>query len=116
MANRRTSKTGSEQAIIDTTPATGGYWTNSVLTARSGFDIEELFLSVRGSGSVVPTLQFRVFGTDTEWTDYYNDGVAFVSGDIYVITTKARYYEWRIGVKVADYTSGEIAVGLNWKL
>lgn len=115
MANSTISSIKSEQVVVDTAPASGGYWTNGVATRLriSGNDIEKLFFSARGSGTAVPTLQFRVT-TDETWTDFYNAGVAFAIGDVATIEANANEIEWRAGVAEGDYTSGEVQIGLNW--
>lgn len=115
MANSKISSIKSEQVVVDTAPATGGYWTTGVATRLrvSGNDIEKLFFSARGSGTAVPTLQFRI-DSDSAWTDFYNAGVAFVIGDVAVIESPGKGIEWRAGVAEGDYTTGEVQIGLNW--
>ena len=114
MANRQVNGEKYAAAIIDTAPSTGGYWTSAVAFIRTGVDIEKAIFSVRGSGTATPILQFRDRNVDSDWTDFYNEGVAFVSGDAIEITSKVIGLEWRAGVKEGGYSSGEITVGINW--
>ena len=116
MANRKLSGDKYVAAVIDTAPSSDGYWTDSVSFINSGVkkDLDKVVVSIRGTGSVVPTLQFRDGNIDSTWTDFYNAGTAFEVGDVYEIETKVIGLEWRVGVKDGGYTSGEITVGLNW--
>jgi len=106
-ANAQVSKEGIEYAIVDTDPATAGYWTNPVYENGKGV----IAFSVRGSGSMTVTLQFKCYG-DSDWSDY-PDGT-------YTTTTRILLYgngagvQWRAGVKDADYTSGEKSLGFDY--
>ena len=106
MANSTISNKNTEAVVVDTAPASGGYWTTGVLNKK-------IYMSARGTGVSVPTLQFRAT-IDEDWTDFYNAGTAFEIGDVYEIDTDTTALEWRIGVKEGDYTSGEVTLGLNW--
>jgi hypothetical protein len=111
MANSQASGTYKEYATVDTTPGADGYWTNSIsLRVKK---LTQVFFSIRGTGVATVTLQFRCEG-DTDWTDYSNDGVAFVTGDRKIIESNAGNVQWRAGVKQANYTSGSITFGFDW--
>ena len=72
MANGRTSNQYAEQATVDTAPGSSGYFTNSINPRQLGKHrgIREIYFSVRGTGKMAVTLQFKITG-DTTWYDYY---------------------------------------------
>ena len=111
MANTTTSGDYKEYATVDTTPATGGHWTNAINLRVKG--IPSVNFSIRGTGTAIVTLQFKCDG-DADWTDYRNDGNAFATGDFKVLEGNSGNLMWRAGVKVANYTSGSVTFGFDW--
>lgn len=118
MANSKENTDYSAYATIDTAPGGTGYFTDAVSmrqnhTSRLFFSIREATDSPSSASVVTVTLQFKCHG-DAGWTDYYNDGTDYVIGDRKEITGNAGNVQWRAGVKLGDYTSGSIVVGLDW--
>jgi len=111
MANSLSSGDYKEYATVDSTPPANGYWTNTL--GLRGRKLAYVYFSIRGTGTATVTLQFKCSG-DADWTDYYNDGIDFVTGDRKVIEGNAANVVWRAGVKLADYTSGSITFGFDW--
>lgn len=123
MANTVIDNNDKQYVVIDSTPPVGGFWTNIVAQRRSGLyksNILKMFFSVReyedspAVGSVItPILQFKCEG-DNGWTDYNNNGTAFVVGDRLLIDSNAAGVKWRAGVKEGGYTSGSMILGFDW--
>ncbi len=109
MANARTTDDYYQYATVDSAPGAGGYFTNAV-GIRQLKGVEAIHFSIRGSGQMNVTLQFRCPG-DSGWTDYnaYN-----TSSIRKLITGGAAGVQWRAGVKLNDYTSGECIFGFDW--
>jgi len=110
MAN---SKTGllrnSTFATIDTDPG-AGYFCDSVAIADNSS--RNLYVTNKGDGVGTALLQFRSRG-DTDWIDYVTDE-ELVAGTRFVIEDRSGQIEYRVGMKTAGYTSGELTVGLDW--
>ena len=106
-ANSQSSGNRYEYATVDTDPAAAGYWTETVNLRR--VSSQQIYFSVRGTGSMTVTLQFICPG-DAAWSDY----------DTYTTVTRLKVQgaaagvRWRAGVKDADYTSGELTFGFDW--
>ena len=75
-------------------------------------EVKQIYFSIRdaeGTGTMTVTLQFICPG-ETVWTDY----------DTYTTVTRlliegpAAGVLWRAGVKVGDWTSGELVFGFDW--
>lgn len=118
MANSRISQIGKELVIIDSAPGADGYWTNPVsMRKRGDLSLEKMFFSVRNKTSTpstaVPTLQFKG-SEESVWTDYNNDGNAFVVGDNKLIENNAMDISWRAGVKSGNFAGGAVVLGFNW--
>ena len=109
-ANSRNSGINREYAYVDTDPGTAGYWTNSI-NIRNVSSENIAFLSIRGSGVMTITLQFRCPG-DATWTDYATYTTA--STRRMLIEGAALNVLWRAGVKDTDYTSGNLTFGFDW--
>lgn len=107
MANSTISTKNTEAVVVNAAPPAAGYWSKEVLNKK-------IYFTARGSGTAVPTLQFRDSQEDSVWTDFYNAGTAFAIGDVYEISVDAPTISWRVGVKQANYSSGEVTIGLNW--
>ena len=111
MANVKTSGVSFEYATIDTDPSSGGFWTNPVSMRVK--KITKFNFSVRGTGTMTPTVQFRCYG-DAAWTDYNNNETDFIVGDRGIIEGDGAFVEWRAGVNEGDWTSGSCTVGFDW--
>ena len=105
--NSQSSAGRYEYATVDTDPAAAGYWTNEI--NPRGKSQNQVYFSLRGSGSMTVTLQFICTG-DASWTDY----------DTYTAVTRLKIegaaagVRWRAGVKDTDYTSGSLTFGFDW--
>ena len=108
MANSVTSGNRYEYATVNTAPTTAGYYTNPVNAGQQR--VERLCFTVRGTGSMIVTLQFICPG-DAAWNDYatYNaPAYTVIEGD-------GAGVRWRAGVKSADdYVEGTLKFGFNW--
>ena len=111
MANANVSGLGIEYATVDTAPGADGFWTASIGMREK--KLQQMFFSLRGTGTAVVTLQFKCDG-DAAWTDYNNDGTAFVTGDRKVIEGSTANMLWRAGVKQGGLTSGSVTFGFDW--
>jgi len=114
MANSRTSADYREQATVDTAPASGGYFTNAINpkqlnkgTTNKGARV--IYFSVRGTGQMTVTLQFRPIG-ETTWTDF----ATFKRPVQQILEDERSGTRWRIGVKQGARVSGSLTVGFNW--
>jgi len=109
--NSVTSHDLHEYATVDTDPAAAGFWTNevSIRVAKSNRRADEVYFSIRGTGLMTVTLQFKCFG-DATWTDYNT----YTTVTRLVIEGGAAGELWRAGVKDADYTSGNMTFGFDW--
>ena len=105
--NSQSSAGRYEYATVDTDPAAAGYWTN-VVNPR-GKSQNQIYFSVRGSGSMTITLQFICTG-DATWTDYGS----YTTVTRVKVVGGAAGVRWRAGVKDADYSSGELTFGFDW--
>lgn len=118
------SGTGNDKfryAIVDTDPAAAGYWTDAIhvkyLKDRRG--ATNVYFSVRGTGDMIVTLQFRC-PEDATWTDYDTYTVtggwagSRSSAPRILIVEDGTNVLWRAGVKDADYTSGDLIFGFDW--
>jgi len=110
MANSRDIGPDREFATVDTDPGGSGYFTNPVSgRAKKKLGSEAIFFSVKDSGDVTVSLQFKDLG-DTEWTTY----------EVYETNTKKRILDgsstqWRVGVvDSAAFTSGSKTFGFTW--
>jgi len=108
MANSKTSDDYYEYATVNAAPSAAGYYTNEVSPRRQRVD--ELYFTVRGSGNMIVTVQFKAPG-DTTWTDY-----AEYSTITYMkIEGRGAGIRWRAGVKEAGhYIDGQTVFGFNW--
>ena len=110
MANSRSTIPDTEYATVDTDPGSEGYFTNAVSgRAKKKLGSEAIFFSVKGSGDMSISLQFKDSG-DTEWTTY----------ETYEANTRKRILDgsstqWRVGVvNSAAFTSGSKTFGFTW--
>lgn len=111
MANSISSSDYKEYATVDTAPGSDGFWTTPI--SMRGKNISNMHFSLRGTGTATVTLQFKCEG-DAAWTDFYNDGVAFVTGQNTVIDGNSGNVQWRAGVKQGGLTSGSVTFGFDW--
>lgn len=115
MSNTKYSGTNYEDAYIDGNPGSDGYWTNPISPANVG---KEVYLSVRSVGdsafSGTVTIQFKT-GRDGEiWQDY-PDTYTAPAYEKFDVGMRSEV-QWRVGVKQdADYDSGEIKCGFDWR-
>jgi len=109
MANAKTTDDYYQYATVDSAPAAAGYWTNAV-GIRQLKGVESIWFSIRGTGEMNVTLQFKCPG-DTDWTDYnsYN-----TSNQRKLIRGGGAGVHWRAGVKQGDRISGECIFGFDW--
>ena len=111
MANSNSVGDYKEYVTVDTAPGADGFWTNPIgLRDRH---ISYMFFSIRGTGVVTVTLQFKCEG-DADWTDFYNGGNAFNKGERNIIEGNAGNVLWRAGVKQGGLTSGSVIFGFDW--
>lgn len=109
MANAQSTDDYYSYATVDTAPAAAGYWTEAV-NIRQLKNIHDIFFSIRGSGQMNVTLQFKCPG-DSTWTDYN----AYNTSNIRKrIAGGAAGVQWRAGVKSGDRISGECIFGFDW--
>lgn len=112
MANSRATAESYEYATVDTAPDSSGYWTNAV-APRIKAGVRKLWFSVRGTGVMVVTLQFKCAG-DSDWTDFVPDS-DIEAGIRWLLEDTGPNVQWRAGVaEGADYTSGECSFGFDW--
>lgn len=112
MANSVTSKESYEYAKVDTAPDSTGYWTNAV-APRGKAGVRKLYFSVRGTGTMTVTLQFKCAG-DTDWTDYVSD-TTIEPGVRLLLEDTGPNVQWRAGIaEAADYTTGQCQFGFDW--
>ena len=107
MANSRSSRDYYEYATVDTAPGADGYFTNAVSLRQK--DIHHIFFSLRGTGTIDVTLQFKCPG-DTLWSDYSDYDAACRK----LIEGNAGGVQWRAGVKLGGRTSGSLTFGFDW--
>ena len=89
-----------------------GYFTNPISVAkiqRNRRDVSQIYFSIRGTGVMVVTVQYRSPG-DSEWT-VYNTYTTITHQTIAVV---AAGVSWRAGVLADDYISGEYVFGFDW--
>jgi hypothetical protein len=118
MANSLDSGTNHEFAKVDTTPATGGYFTNAVdMRGKHLKGITKVFFSIReaSTASVITViLQFMCPG-DAQWTTFVSlDGSSLAIGNRLCLEDFGVDVQWRAGVLVAGYTSGSVVFGFDW--
>ena len=112
MANSRASEETYEYVTVNTAPDSTGYWTNPV-SPRSKAGVRKLYFSIRGTGTMTPTLQFKCAG-DTDWTDFVTD-ITMEAGVRLLLDDVGPNVAWRAGVAVAaDYSSGACSFGFDW--
>jgi hypothetical protein len=110
MANRRQNgivdMVNYHNAIIDTAPGAGGYWSSPVSSRDNRLD--RMHFSIRGTWAGTVTLQFKR-PEDATWTDYdeYTENTREIIED-------SSNTLWRIGVANGDYTSGTIIAGIDF--
>jgi len=109
MANAKTTDDYYQYATVDTDPTSAGYYTNAV-GIRQLKGVEEIYFSIRGSGQMNVTLQFKCPG-DSGWTDYNAYNTSSIRKKI---TGGAAGVQWRAGVKEGDRISGECIFGFDW--
>lgn len=107
MANSKSSSEYYEYATVNADPAEAGYFTNAVSLRQK--DIHHVFFSLRGTGTMDVTLQFKCPG-DSGWSDYSDYDAACRK----LIEGNAGGVQWRAGVKHAGRTSGEMIFGFDW--
>jgi hypothetical protein len=107
MANRRLNGERYSYAVVDTDPGAGAYTTSPVPAYKKERQWD-LYFSVRGTGTMTVTLQFRCEGDET-WSEYdtYTEACRKLIED-------RGTCEWRAMVRVGDYTSGEMRFGFDW--
>lgn len=117
MANSKQVKPYSNYITVDTNPGADGYWTDPIGVRSNPDIVRVLYFSVReestGISVAVPTLQFKCEG-DTNWTDYSNNGDAFVIGDRVRIDDNGPRVLYRAGIKQNGFTSGKVRIGFDW--
>ena len=119
MANVKINNGFKVAVLIDTAPSSEGFWTDQASitpypTIRDNEGLKHLVFIVQESTTgvssvVIPTLQFRT--QDGVWTDYNEE---FNVGDCKIVAGNAIGLLWRAGVKAGNYTSGSVALSLNW--
>ena len=107
MANSKNTTDYKAYATVDTAPAAGGYWTGPI--SMRDLKEERTFFSVRGTGVMTVTLQFKC-PDDADWTDFGN----YVIGDRKLLEGGAAGVLWRMGVAFGDWTSGSLTFGFDW--
>jgi len=110
--NSRTSDSFHEYATVNVDPGASGYYTNpiSIRAIKGNRQAEHVYFSIRGTGSMTITLQFKCSG-DTDWTNY--DTYSTVKRAI--IEGGEAGTVWRAGVvNSAAYISGEMIFGFGW--
>ena len=110
--NSRTSDSFHEYATVNVDPGASGYYTNaiSIRAIKGNRQAEHVYFSIRGTGTMTVTLQFKCSG-DAAWTDYdtYTTSKRLIVEGGEVGTT------WRAGVvNAVAYTSGEKIFGFGW--
>lgn len=109
-ANSQSSTDDYEYATVDTAPGADGYFTNEVsIRKQSDRADRKVWFSVRGTGSMTVTLQFKCPG-DSTWTDYDT----YTSNERKVVEGGSAGVKWRATVKNGDHTSGSKTFGLDW--
>jgi len=111
MANSKVnSGDRSRYVSIDTAPAAGGYWSDSV--GISKVNAGPLFFSFQGGGVATVTIQFQT-PAQASWQDY-DSPLSLVSGTRAILDDAGFGVKWRAGVKEGAYTSDTIIVGFDW--
>ena len=105
--NSQSSGSRYEYATVDSDAPAAGYWTNEVNPKRKSQN--QVYFSVRGSGSMTVTLQFICPG-DATWTDY----ATYTAVTRLKVEGAAAGVRWRAGVKDADWSSGSLTFGFDW--
>ena len=109
MANAKSTDDYYQYATVDTAPVAAGYWTNAV-NARQLNNVRDIYFSIRGTGEMVVTLQFKCSGDD-DWTDHETYTVSQMR---IPVPGRAAGVRWRAGVKSGDRISGELTFGFDW--
>lgn len=114
MANSKSNNDYYHYATVDADPTASGYFCDPVnpetIHRKYNFNLMYVFFSVRGSGSMTVTLQFKCPG-DSDWTDYDT----YASNTRELIECGIGGVQWRAGVTAsANYTSGEKTFGIDW--
>lgn len=110
MANKQTGDSQYEYATVDTAPGAGGYFTRIIDSDKISSVWKRLYFSIRGSGVMTVTLQFKCTG-DSDWSDYDS----YTSVERKTIEGGVGGVQWRAGVKQGDYTSGSLRFGFDWR-
>lgn len=110
MANSKDTGPDREFATVDTDPGGTGYFTNPVSgRAKQKLGSDALFFSVKGTGSMTISLQFKDPG-DTEWTTHTTYSA---NGKKRIVDGSST--QWRAGVvDSAAYSSGSKTFGFTW--
>ena len=111
MANAKLNGPRYKYASIDTAPAAGGYWTDSV--SMSSNNTLQLFFSRNGGGNATILLQYRLPHAGSAWVDYVSD-VTLDDGVRCIIDDHGAGVKWRAGVDVGGYSSGTVIIGFDW--
>jgi len=110
--NSRTSDTFHEYATVNADPGASGYYTNEISIRRvlANSQAEYIYFSIRGTGTMTVTLQFKCFG-DAAWTDYDT----YLTSERLIVEGGEVGTVWRAGVvNAAAYTVGEKIFGFGW--
>lgn len=111
MSNGKLNGPRYKYASIDTAPAAGGYWSDSV--SMSSNNTLELFFSRTGGGSATIGLQYKLPHANAAWVDYEGD-VSLDDGVRCIIDDHGAGVKWRAGVAEGGYSSGSVIVGFDW--
>jgi len=109
-ANSQATHNNYEYATVDTAPGASGYGTNEVkVRKKSSRQNQQVWFSIRGTGVMTVTLQFKCTG-DSDYTDYED----YTGTERKVVDGGASGVVWRAIVKDGGHTSGSKTFGFDW--
>lgn len=118
MPNSKLNGPRYKYASIDTDPAVGGYWSDSV--SMSSENANELFFNVSGGGTGSITVQYKLPHTGSAWTDYTTTET-LTTGARFRLDDHGAGVKWRGGMKedtsadpLVVAHSGTVIVGFDW--
>lgn len=118
MANSKLNGPRYAYASIDTTPASGGYWSDSVSMSQKNTDV--LFFSRSGGGLGSVTIQFKLPHAGSVWQDYLTTET-LTDGARLRVADQGAGVKWRAGIKedtsalpLTVAVSGTTIVGFDW--
>jgi hypothetical protein len=107
MANTKVQNENYEQVLVDTQPASGDGFTNSMnMKTKPG---NKFWLVISGTGTMAVTLQYKEPNNGT-WTDYED----LTANGIKVYNISADL-EWRAGVKDSVAVDAARRITLLWE-